>query len=98
MLKDTLSMSIAEFLQERGKNTFGFAIQNMYANNTDEKINKQQYFEQMGEKLQECINDFVAPVKKGNDILNMHGGIDQFIYLVKECYADMICILASFTR
>ena len=49
MLKDTLSMSIAEFLQERGKNTFGFAIQNMYANNTDEKINKQQYFEQMGE-------------------------------------------------
>lgn len=64
MLKDTLSMSIAEFLQERGKNTFGFAIQNMYANNTDEKINKQQYFEQMGEKLQECINDFVAPVKK----------------------------------
>ena len=48
----------------------------------------------MGEKLQECINDFVAPVKKGNDILNMHGGIDQFIYLVKECYADMICILA----
>lgn len=94
MLKDTLSMSIAEFLQERGKNTFGFAIQNMYANNTDEKINKQQYFEQMGEKSQECINDFVAPVKKGNDILNMHGGIDQFIYLVKECYADMICILA----
>ncbi len=93
MLKDTLSTSIAEFLQERGKNTFGFAIQNMYEREANTEINKQRYFEEMSEKLQECINDFVAPVKKGNNILNIHGGLDQFIYLMKECYADVICIL-----
>ena len=95
VLRTTLISSVDEMLSEHGQEIFGYIFhKEFYERDAEIGYEGREAFleEKMG-VLQECIHAFTINLDSKNHALKIGNVIDEAIYLLKECYADMICIL-----
>ena len=93
VLQKNLTIFLEDMLLNRGVNIFGFVI----GEGIDERMDsaeRNQYYQRQEEWLRECIYSFTRKSDVRNSFLTLSLVLDKLMYLIKECYADMICILA----
>lgn len=93
ILRRTLIQEIRDMLLTRGMQMFSFIFAGEYEQENGEEKDYEKFFHKKEEKLQECIQAFLAPRQIREGALTLEASMDQIIYLVKECYADVMCIL-----
>lgn len=98
VLKEILYISIDDILSNWATLIFedliwrSFAIAAECQNDLYEK--KELYYRVREEELLRCIDEFRGKRERSICALTIENGLDQEMYLLEECYADMICILS----
>lgn len=93
VLRETLMSSVAELLFEHGQDIFGYIFHREFYEEKHGYEERDAFWAKKVDKLQHYIYDFIDNLNSENQALTIGSAIDKVIYLVKECYADMICIL-----
>lgn len=94
VLREVLVASTTELLLEQGQDIFGYVFyQELYENEQCRYEDKETFLAEKMELLQKCIYAFTDSLNPKNQKLTIGSAIDKALYLIKECYADMICIL-----
>lgn len=94
VLRETLVSSAADLLFEHGQDIFGYIFHREFYEKEEYKQEDRESFRaDRMDMLQRCIHDFTDNLNSGNQALTIRSAVDKIVYLVKECYADMICIL-----
>lgn len=94
VLREVLVSSAVELLLEHGQDIFGYVFhREFYEKENCEYEERENFLAEKRNLLQKCIHSFTDHVNPKNQALTMASAVDKIIYLLKECYADMICIL-----
>lgn len=93
VLRETLISSVAELLFEHGQDIFGYIFHRKFYEEEHGYEERDAFWAKKADKLQHYIYNFIDYLNSENQALTIGSAIDKIIYLVKECYADMICIL-----
>lgn len=94
VLRETLISSTVELLIEHGQDIFDYIFHREFYEKEECRYEEREDF--LTEKrnlLQKYIHSFTNNVNPKNQALTIASAVDKIIYLLKECYADMICIL-----
>lgn len=95
VLRETLLSSAADMLYEYGQDIFGYIFhREFYEKGEYGQEDRDAFWAEKKDILQHCIHSFIDNLNTGNHALTIRSAVDKIVYLVKECYADMICILA----
>lgn len=92
VLKKILCSSIEELLIKKGLEILGFTIWEGLSGKTAISLNKQDDYERYSTVVNNAVYSFVDSHGRCTE-LSLEKVIDDIIFLFKECYADMICIL-----
>lgn len=93
-LRELLVSSTAELLFEHGQDIFGYIFhREFYDREGCGHKDRETFWAEKMVLLQKCIHSFADNLDTQNHALTIGSAVDQVIYLLKECYADMICIL-----
>lgn len=95
VLEKTLNAVIDEMLRSKGETIFRFAIWDQYQQDKQniKDMDWEAYCETENNLLKKCLNEFLGERDRQDDSLNVRNAIGTVLYLLKECYADVICIL-----
>lgn len=95
VLEHILITAIGDMLIDRGADIFSFVIREEFEKEVDRigYDNRENYYREKREILQGCIYDFVEGHGQQDKSLTVTNAMNEMIYLLKECYADIICIL-----
>lgn len=95
VLRETLISSVKDVLFEHGQDIFGYIFHREFYEKEEEMgyERREAFLAEKREMVQECIYQFIDNLNFRNHALTIESVIDKVIYLIKECYADMICIL-----
>lgn len=95
VLRDTLVSSVKDVLLEHGQDIFGYIFHREFFEMEEDKgyEERDSFLAEKNEMIQECIYRFIYASNSKNHALTIENVIDKVLYLIKECYADMICIL-----
>lgn len=95
VLEKTLNAVIEEMLRNKGETIFRFTIWDQYQKEKRKSgdIAWESYCESQSRFIQKCLNEFLGEQNRLDDSLNVRNAIEAVVYLLKECYADVICIL-----
>lgn len=88
-----LSEAIKEMLSNRGQDIFTFAIAAEYDREYKDKIAWKDFYSRRKLDVSRYINSFLGIGVNAETSLCIDLVLDRAIYLFKECYADMICLL-----
>lgn len=91
-LEAVLFDSIRDMLLNKGENIFGFVIQKGLTGEVDLK-SRDEYYEKQSSIIRECTASFVERRNSKNTNLTLEQVLNNLMYLMKECYADIIAIL-----
>lgn len=96
VLEKKLNNVIEELLLSRGEALFRFALWDQFEE--EQKENKglkwSEYYETNKGIVSIGINEYLGERKNYDDSLNLSNTIQTILYLFRECYADVVCILS----
>lgn len=92
-LKENLIRSLEDLLSNSCIDVLGFAIQTGIRLDKSAHENWDRCYEQHCRIVQEAVWNFAASRGKYT-ALTLENVVNNIVYLLKECYADLICILA----
>lgn len=92
-LKDNLIRSLEDLLSNSCIDVLGFAIQTGINLDRSDRESWDRCYEKHCRIVREAVWDFVASRGKYT-ALTLENVVNDIVYLLKECYADLICILA----
>lgn len=92
VLHKILYGSIRDLLLDKGENIFGFVIQKGLKGNIDFDA-RDKYYEHQGMVIGNCICAFVNDHDNRSTGLTLEKVLENIMYLMKECYADVVAIL-----
>ncbi len=94
VLRETLLFSAAELLFEHGEDIFGYIFHREFYEKEEYRYeDRESFWAEKMDVLRHCIHSFIDNLNSGNQALTIRSAVDKVVYLVKECYADMVCIL-----
>lgn len=93
VLQMNLVQAVWEMLSERGEQLFGFVFAEEYRRKEKENVDYDSFFSERKKELWWCIDMFLASAKMRKRAMTIEEALNNAVYLVKECYADMLCIL-----
>lgn len=95
VLRETLISSVKDVLFEHGQDIFGYIFHREFYEKKEEKEDesRESFLAKRMRIIQESIYRFTNNSNSRNHVSTIESVIDKVIYLVKECYADMICVL-----
>ena len=96
VLEKILNNVIEELLLSKGEVLFRFVIWDRFEKERkeDKSLEWKTYYDENKEIIQTYINEYLGERMNEDDSLNISTSIQTILYLLKECYADVICILS----
>lgn len=93
VLKISLEKVLKEMLSEQGMNFLNFMIQDQFKNEKISYVQKEEFYEEKERFLKEGINRFLDVSNDSQNAVSIQKIVNKIIFWMKECYADMICIM-----
>lgn len=95
VLEKILTSAIEDMLLNRGIESFDYIIKESFKENVAKE--GYEYAEQcvdvQKDTIMQSINTFLYAHNTQSQIFTLQKAIDKVLYLMKECYADVVCIL-----
>jgi len=96
ILQIVLLNTIKEMLSSKGANVFSFIIAEEYENKDNADENKRSwndFYQVKKDSLKNYIDSFIGISVNSDMSLTIDNIVDKTLFWMKECYADIICIL-----
>lgn len=97
VLMKYLFSSIEELLNCQGVNIFSFLIKKDFEEGLKKgKLkyeDRDRFYSEKQKELRTCIQSLLGNSKEENSMFTIQNEIEYIVYFLKECYADLICIL-----